>query len=230
MRVLDFLSSRMRAARLCMGYVNTHILRRNYGGEETPCVAPRLVSHCAAGVPETPDGWIDGQMSFWAVLTVINSLDRGRRAERGLERLGFEFYNPKIQERWVRQGQSILREVAFFPGYMFVRIYEEWSKLHTIVDVTGILKDMTGPLKVSEHLIQSVRLMEKDLYHPPKQQVRFAQGERVQLLNSAGPYAGKVGLFNGMDGQGRCAVLLNLLGKQVPILVPEIALTEARTA
>lgn len=166
-------------------------------------------------------------MTFWAVLTVINSLDRGRRAERGLERLGFEFYNPKIQKQWFQRGKEVSREVAYFPGYMFVVLQENWSSLHHCTDVTGIIRDETGPQKISEQLIQLVReSVAEEARRKPQE--RFANGQQVQLLNSAGPYAGKMGIFNGMDGQRRCLVLLNLLGKQVPIRVPEVAITEAR--
>lgn len=164
-------------------------------------------------------------MCYWAVLTVINSLDTGKRAERGLTRLGYEFYNPRTEERWVCRGKEIIRSIQLFPGYIFVQILGQWNALLTSIDVIGIIKDSSGPLKVPDKLIELLRTDEANgAFRLPEPGERFKQGEAVRMLDQAGSFANKFARFDGMRGPERCAILLNMLGKQVRMTVPVDAL------
>lgn len=166
-------------------------------------------------------------MSYWAVLTVINSLDTGKRAERGILRLGYELFNPRTEEQWMRRGQRVVRNVQLFPGYIFVKIIEQWRVLLTAIDVTGIVKDQDGPLKVPEQLIEQFRADEANgEYKLPEPGSRLKPGQAYRLVSNAGAYADRIVKFEGMRGQERCAVLLAMLGRQVRLTVPIEALVE----
>ena len=54
---------------------------------------------------------------------------------------------------------------------------------------------------------------------------RFAPGERVRIVD--GVFADSLGLFEGMADRERVAILLDLLGRKVRILLDEGAITAA---
>ncbi len=160
-------------------------------------------------------------MSFWAVLTVINSLDRGRRAERGLTRHGFEFYNPQIDEAPVGQKPKIKQ---LFAGYLFIRLVDQWHILSELTDVIGVLKDSSGPLKVPDELVDAIRAREVDgviRQDKPDPRSRFTINQQVRVNNPASAFHRSVASFIGMRGSDRCDVLLQMLGKTTQVTTEE---------
>ena len=148
--------------------------------------------------------------------------------ERGLDRLGYEYYNPRVEDKWKNRGQVVTRLVQLFPGYLFVKIIEQWQVLLTLADVIGIIKDQNGPLKVPSELVEQIRSDERGgRYRALDPQARFISGQSVRLSNQAGVYADKLAVFDGMRGPERCAVLLEMLGRRVRTTVSVEALTEA---
>jgi transcription antitermination factor NusG len=163
----------------------------------------------------------------WAVLTILAGLDHGKRVEAGLTRLGYTYYNPLTFENWIARGRQLTRQVQLFPGYMFVTIKDQWRVLCGLRGVTGILQDGDGPLTVKQQLIDQLKADETDGYiQLPAAPPRFKHGQSVILKNEAGAFVNKLAMFDGMRGPARAAVLLQMLGKQVRIVVPESALLE----
>jgi transcriptional antiterminator RfaH len=163
----------------------------------------------------------------WAVLNISAGLDSGRRVEEGLKRLGFEFYNPRTFEKWVSKGRQVVRSVQLFPGYMFVFITKQWRVLCGTRGVIGIVKDVNGPLSVNANMIAQLRADEINGHlqlreRPP----RFKNGQSVFLMSDAGAFVDKIAVYDGMCGLERSAVLLQMLGKQTRIVVPDSALME----
>lgn len=162
----------------------------------------------------------------WSVLTIMSSLDAGKRVEFHLARQGYEFYNPKTQEWWVVKGRKVQRTVQLFPSYLFCNVITQWRALLGTVGVTGVIRDKDGPLSVSDDLIARLRCDEQDGLYLPTTEERFIQGQRVRLTNDTGSWADHIAIYEGMKGEDRCSVLLQLLGKQVRLVVPEVALAE----
>lgn len=156
-------------------------------------------------------------------------LDSGSRVERGLDRLGYTYYNPKTFERWVSKGREITRSVQLFPGYMFVNIVAQWRVLCGTRGVTGLIRNSDGPVFVPQTMIDQLKEDERvdgHIYLPQEFTPRFELGQGVHLTDGAGAYANRFAIYDGMSGLDRAAVLLQMLGKQVRIVVPESALAE----
>lgn len=166
-----------------------------------------------------------GKRMSWSVLRVAGGLDAGHRAEQSLQRIGFDYYNPKTNEDWKYRGRIVTRTVQLFPSYMFVFIVDRWHVLSNLRGIFGVLRDKDGPLTVPEYLITKLRFAEKGgLILLPSQPERFAKGDKVRLSNDAGVLSTKFAVYDGMCGIERAAILMRILGTQVRIVVNESAL------
>lgn len=134
-----------------------------------------------------------------------------------LEDKGLPYYRPLLRA----PARSGSRVVSLFPGYLFVRI----GSVRDSVDVryTPGVRRLLGygdePFPVDEDLIAVIRERESDdgvirpcrLFH-------FREEERVRLCGGA--FNGLEALFQRyVPGKQRAQVLLQLLGRQVPIQV-----------
>lgn len=161
----------------------------------------------------------------WACVTIFAGLDAGKRVTRGLDRLGFIYYNPLTIETWVTRGREVQRQVQLFPGYLFCQIESKWRELTSLAGVVGVLKDSGGPLRVNDRMIEQLKADEVEgVYLPQAPPPRFKKGEPVLLCDGA--YVDKVVVYDGMCGLERSAVLLSMLGKQVRCVVANEALLE----
>ncbi len=162
----------------------------------------------------------------WSVLTIMAGFDSGKRVETHLERQGYEFYNPKTFEWWQVKGHKVKRQVQLFPSYMFVNVVTQWRALLGTVGVLGVIHDSNGPLPLPEGIIEQLRSDEVDGVYEPTTSERFTPGQPVRLTGDAGVYSDRIVVYEGMKGDERCSVLLQLLRKQVRLVVPESALAD----
>jgi transcription antitermination factor NusG len=116
-----------------------------------------------------------------------------------------------------------------FPSYLFIAAALQWHKARWTVGVTGIVASSGGePAVIGDHVIESLHAREgKDgLVHLPEAP-RLRPGDPVRVLH--GPLEGRLGLFAGMRGVQRVAVLLQFLGSAVlPAVDVEALSREAR--
>jgi len=158
------------------------------------------------------------------VITVLAGLDSGKRAELGLSRLGCEYFNPKTVEQRIRRGRKYLQPMQLFPGYIFAKAVEQWRLLLTATGVTGIIRDEDGPLTVSDTIVEQLRRDQDSIPTGIGPVQRFRPGQAVFLM--AGSFVDKVVIFEGMRGEERCAVLMQMLGRQTRVVVDECTLAE----
>lgn len=152
-------------------------------------------------------------MPFWSVAQTESQ--REHVAAQFLKQADFEIYLPKIQ---VRHG-SRERVAPLFPGYLFVEINAgQWSSVRWTIGVLNLLTTNGEPARVAGSVMEAIRQREGDngLIKLPKPR-GLARGDRVRVLR--GSFEGRLGIYHGLSGAQRCRILLELLGREVPVVM-----------
>jgi transcriptional antiterminator RfaH len=143
----------------------------------------------------------------WAV--VQTESQREKVAAEFLKTGGFGVYLPRIMVK--------KRVLPLFPGYLFVQIVEQWWAVRWSVGVVRLLMNSEGmPARVPEQVVEGIQRREGSdgLVKLPK--VRgLERGDRVRIIR--GSFADRLAIFEGMNGDARVSVLLELMGRSVPV-------------
>lgn len=142
------------------------------------------------------------------------------RAQEHLRRQGFTTYLPKLAKmrRHARKTEKV--STPLFPRYMFVLIdhtQQRWHAIRSTLGVSQLVGGESGPTAVREDVIEALRLRECEdgLVHAERN--NFIRGAAVKVLD--GVFASCIGLFECMNDKDRVAVLLNLLGRRVRVVL-----------
>lgn len=146
------------------------------------------------------------------------------RAEWHLANQEIDTFCPrwKVQKR-VRGKRQIVLE-PLFPNYLFIHVdldNENYTALRSTRGVSGIVRFGGTPAVVPDAVINSI----KAKIAPPEEggsnepQGLYNTGTTVEVI--AGPFAGLKGIYDIADGESRCFILLDMLGKAQRILVDE---------
>jgi hypothetical protein len=133
-------------------------------------------------------------MPYWCAQTEGN---REHVAERFLQIAGYSVYYPRIFER--------KRVRPLFPGYIFITAAMQWHRAWTV----GVVRIVAGsggePAAIGDHIVDAIREREKGGL------VVLPEAPRLRV--TGGLLMGAAGLFAGMRGADRVAVLLAVLGR-----------------
>jgi transcriptional antiterminator RfaH len=148
------------------------------------------------------------------------------KAVLNLARQGFTCYLPRYlkRRRHARRVETVA--AALFPRYLFVALdlaTQQWWPIRSTFGVTDLVYNGEQPAAVPSDLIQAIKGREDErgfvsLLRKP----RFAPGETVRIVD--GVFSACLGLFEGMADRERVAVLLDLLGRKVRVVMDEEAL------
>ena len=144
---------------------------------------------------------------YWCVAQTQSQ--REKVAAEFLAAASYETYLPRIL---VKRG----REAPLFPGYLFVAIEEQWWAVRWSVAVVRLLMWDEQPARVPDKVVMGIRRREgaDGLVRLPR--VRGLQrGDAVRIVG--GSFVGQLGLYEGMSGDARVCVLLELMGRKVPV-------------
>jgi len=149
------------------------------------------------------------------------------KAGLNLNRQGFTCYLPRYlkRRRHARRVETV--EAPLFPRYLFVALdlaTQPWWPIRSTFGVADLVFNGEQPAPIASGIIQAIKEREDEsgfVILPRKP--RFATGEVVRIVD--GVFSACLGLFEGMADRERVAVLLDLLGRKVRVVMNEEALT-----
>ena len=154
--------------------------------------------------------------NFWAV--VRSKPRQERRANYNLQAQGYETLL-LYQKTTVRRSEKLVElRVPLFPGYLFVKMGEHYSR--SILSTFGVSQLLTGeggqPKKIDPEIINEIlrNCDESGLYsHSDCLHV----GDEVRFTR--GPFASAVAKVQSLQSEDRLWVFLDLLGQNVKVSV-----------
>jgi transcriptional antiterminator RfaH len=138
-----------------------------------------------------------------------------------LRRQGFETYLPRYlkKRRHARRIDTVA--APLFPRYLFVSIDTATQRWHSIRSTIGITRLVTfgdDPAIVPPAVVEGLKRREDaNGFIKLEQRSRFASGDKIRVREGA--FADALGLFESMSGEERVAILLDLLGRKVRVLL-----------
>lgn len=148
------------------------------------------------------------------------------KAVLNLDRQGFTCYLPRYLKR--RRHARRVETVAapLFPRYLFVALdlaTQQWWSIRSTFGVSDLVYSGEQPALVPSSIIEDLRAREDEhgLVGLPRRP-QFASGDTVRVIN--GVFSACLGLFDGMADRERVAVLLDLMGRKVRVVMDEEAL------
>jgi transcriptional antiterminator RfaH len=151
------------------------------------------------------------------------------RAVTHLNRQGFVTYLPRYLKRRRHARRVEVVAAPLFPRYLFVSIdmaVQRWRSIHSTVGVSNLVSSGDAPLPVAEQVVTALKQREDvagfvKLDHRPS----FRAGDKVRVVE--GVFTDCLGLYDGMPDRERVAVLLDLLGRKVRVLLDAEAIAAA---
>jgi transcriptional antiterminator RfaH len=166
----------------------------------------------------TPDMRLDLNPRWFVAHTQPNA---EAKAVAHLHRQGFDVYWPRYLKR--RRHARKIETVAapLFPRYVFVAVdlaAQRWRSICSTVGVARLVCNGEDPAAVPDGVVAALRGRE-DVSGFIKLDSRtgFRPGEKVRVLDGA--FSSCLGLFEGMADRERIAILLDLLGRKVRVVL-----------
>jgi len=143
------------------------------------------------------------------------------KATAHLSRQGFQIYFPRYLKR--RRHARRIETVAapLFPRYLFVAIdlnVQRWRSIYSTVGVSRLVCNGDDPSPVPDGIVEALKQREDSSgfikldARPP-----FRAGDKIRVLDGA--FSSCLGLFESMAERERIAILLDLLGRKVRVLL-----------
>jgi transcriptional antiterminator RfaH len=143
------------------------------------------------------------------------------KATAHLDRQGFEIYFPRYLKR--RRHARRIETVAapLFPRYLFVAIdvgVQRWRSIYSTVGVSRLVCSGDDPTPVPVGIVEGLKQREDaDGFIKLDPRPKFRPGEKIRVLDGA--FSSCLGLFEGMAERERIAILLDLLGRKVRVVL-----------
>jgi transcriptional antiterminator RfaH len=144
-----------------------------------------------------------------------------RKAVYHLERQGFATYLPRYLKRRRHARRVDTVAAPLFPRYLFVAIdmdTQRWRSIYSTVGVSRLVCAGETPTPAPEQVVATLKQRE-DVAGLIKLERRpqFRAGEKVRVLD--GVFTDCLGLYDDMADRDRVAILLDLLGRKVRVVV-----------
>jgi transcriptional antiterminator RfaH len=155
---------------------------------------------------------------WYVVRTQING---ETKAAQNLLRQGYEVHLPRYMKRRRHARKVDFVAKPLFPRYLFVAIdmaTQRWRSIQSTSGVSHLVTNGDEPAVVPEGVVSALKLREDakgfvKLDATPS----FAPGDKVRVL--AGALTDNAGLFSGMADHDRVSILLEMLGRQVRVVL-----------
>jgi transcriptional antiterminator RfaH len=151
------------------------------------------------------------------------------KAAAHLGRQGFEIYLPRYLKRRRHARRVEMVAAPLFPRYMFVAIdmaFQRWRAVQSTIGVTRLVCNGELPAEMSDSIIKNLRLGEDEGgFVRLQKQPSFRVGDKIRVLD--GVFSACLGLFEGMTDGERIAILLDMLGRKVRVVLDADAIEAA---
>jgi transcriptional antiterminator RfaH len=143
------------------------------------------------------------------------------KASLHLRRQGFAIYLPRYlkQRRHARRVEKIA--APLFPGYLFISIdmaAQQWLSIDSTIGVARLVRDGERPAPVPQVVIDALVTREDaNGFVQLDRRPRFSPGDKIRVVGGA--FSDCYGLYDGMSARERVAILLDLLGRQVRVVL-----------
>jgi transcription elongation factor/antiterminator RfaH len=176
------------------------------------------MAYCNVGLAPAPNVALTEGERWYAVHTLPYA---EKRARAQLENQKFRTFLPQ-RHKTIRHARKLSTVVApFFPRYLFVVLdlnLHQWRSVNGTLGVSSLVMGGERPCPVPSGIVESMlALSQSDGLLRPK--INLKPGAPVRL--ASGPFAEQLGVLDRLDDSGRIRVLLNILGRQVPVLLNE---------
>jgi transcriptional antiterminator RfaH len=159
-----------------------------------------------------------GQSRWYVAQTQPNAENK---AVIHLARQGFATYLPRYLKRRRHARRVDTVAAPLFPRYLFVAIdmtATRWRSIYSTVGVSRMLCNGDFPTPIPDQIVTTLKAREDAsgfvrLEHRPS----FRAGDKLRVLD--GVFADCFALYEGMKDCDRVAILLDLLGRKVRVMV-----------
>ena len=144
-------------------------------------------------------------------------------AQTNLERQGYEVYCPRLEQTVRRKHGWQVRIEALFPRYLFLRIDSDRQTLSPVRSTLGVATVVRFGAEfaiVPDRVVCDLRSRadpESGL-HRLNCATKFVRGAAVTIV--ANVFGGLEGIFDRIAGSDRVVILLTVLGRMTPVLLP----------
>jgi transcriptional antiterminator RfaH len=145
--------------------------------------------------------------AFWSVAQT--ETNREATAVHFLGQQGFQTYLPKIILK--------RRIVPLFPSYLFIRVVDHWWSIANTIGVINLLMSGDHPARLKDEIVSTIKAKEKNGLVKLPEPRGLKRGDRIRIKQ--GSFAGHFAIYDGMSGQERSRVLLELLGRKVTVVI-----------
>lgn len=143
-------------------------------------------------------------------------------AAENVHKQGYTYYFPRV----LAFRKRIATSEPLFRNYLFVHTHGAWKFLLNTFGVSGVVTFGESPAYISQYEIDKLKSKEVDglvklekLFE--KDVPRFSKGQAIRVKD--GLFVGYTGIYEGQDPKHRERILLEFLGRKIPLLLaPEL--------
>jgi transcriptional antiterminator RfaH len=151
------------------------------------------------------------------------------KAAAHLSRQGFEIYFPRYLKRRRHARRVEMVAAPLFPRYIFVAMdlaVQRWRSIQSTIGVARLVCHGDHPAEVPDSIIDGLRFGEDDRgFVRLERPLGFRLGDKIRVLE--GVFSTCLGLFEGVTDGERVAILLDMLGRKVRVVLDADAVEAA---
>ena len=151
------------------------------------------------------------------------------KAAAHLLRQQFKTYLPLYLKRRRHARRVEVVAAPLFPRYLFVSVdvdTQRWRSIQSTVGVTGLIRNGDVPAVVpAEVIAELTRREDEHGFIQFTSKPRFTRGDLVRVVDGA--FVDCLGIFECANDQDRIAILLDLLGRKVRVVIDGLSVAAA---
>jgi transcriptional antiterminator RfaH len=151
------------------------------------------------------------------------------KAALHLERQGYSIYLPRYLKRRRHARRTEIIHAPLFPSYLFVMIdmiRQRWRPIQSTIGVSRLICRGDEPAVLPDAVIDELQRRHNEAgYVQLDLRPKYTRGDNIRIVEGA--FAGCFGLYEGMADHERVAILLDLLGRKVRVVLEGDAIQAA---